>query len=199
VNARLSVIAACAGVALAVTGCSSSAAPSTQSAAPTTTTTAAAADPVKWAGTFCGGVTPVLAGAGELGPLVAANAGNPAVLKEGVLKVLDGGAASLADAQKKLTDLGAPGPDAKPVHDELVKLLGDGAKEYQTVAEQVRKLDATKPDFLVQVQQLGSSATGPAKLSAQITKLDADPKLKEVFAKVPECTEMRTKLGKLGQ
>lgn len=198
-NARLSVIAACAGVALAVTGCSGSAAPSTQSAAPTTptSTSAPAADPVKWVGTFCGGTTPVLAGAGELTSLVATNAGNPAVLKEGLLKVLGSGAKSLADAEQNLKDAGAPGPEAKALHDEMVKLFGDGAKEYQAAAEQVSKLDASAPDFMAQVQKLAAGATGPAKLSAQIAKLDADPKLKEVVAKAPECTEMRTKLGKL--
>ncbi|WP_157984573.1 hypothetical protein [Lentzea terrae] len=196
-NARLSVIAACAGVALAVTGCSGGAAPSTQTAAPTTTTTAPAADPVKWVGTFCGGTTPVLAGGGELTSIVTANAGNPAALKEGVLKVLDGGAKSLAESAKKLTDVGAPAPEAKPLNDELVKLFSDGAAESQAIAEQVRKLDATAPDFMAQIQKLGAAATGPAKLSAAIAKLDADPKSKDALAKAPECVEMRTKLAKL--
>lgn len=196
-NARLSVIAACAGAALAVTGCSGGAAPATQNAAPTTTTTAPAAEPVKWAGTFCGGTMPVLAGAGELPTLVATNAGNPAALKEGLVKVLDGGAKSLTEAEQNLKDVGAPAPEAKAQHDEMVKLFGDGAKEYQAAATQVRALDATAPDFMAKVQQLAAGATGPAKLSAQIKKLDADPKYKDVFAKAPECVEMRTKFAKV--
>jgi hypothetical protein len=198
VNARLSVIAVCAGAALAVTGCSGGATPSTQSAAPTTTTTAApAADAVKWAGTFCGGITPVLAGGGELTSLVAANAGNPAALKEGVLKVLDAGSKSLADAEKKLTEVGAPAPEAKPLHDELVKTVGDGAKEYQAAAVQLRALDPSAPDFMAQIQKLGAAATGPAKLSAEIAKLNANPLTKDALGKAPECVDMSAKLGKL--
>jgi hypothetical protein len=197
VNARLSVLAVCAGAALAVTGCSGGAAPSTQSAATTTTAPAPTADAVKWAGTFCGGITPVLAGGGELTSVVAANAGNPAALKAGVLKVLDTGSKSLAEAEKKLADVGAPSPEVKPLHDELVKMLGDGAKEYQAVAAQLGTLDPGAPDFLVQIQKLGAAATGPAKLSAEITKLSTDPKTKDALAKAPECADMREKLTKL--
>lgn len=134
-NARLSILAACAGVALGTTGCTA------QSAAPTTTTPPAA-DPVKWAGAFCSGTTPVLTGAVELITLVAADAGNSPALKEGMLKILGNGSKSLADAEKKLKEVGAPGAEAPAVHDELVKLFGDGAKEYRSVAEQVQKIDA---------------------------------------------------------
>lgn len=198
-NARLSIVATCAGAALALTGCSGGAAPSTQSTAPTTTTTTTqpAGDPVKWAGAFCSGTTPVLTGAFELVTLAAANANNPAALKEGMLKLLDTGSKSLAAAEQKLKEVGAPGPDAKALHDELVKMFGDGAKEYVTVAEQVRKIDANAPDFLGQVEKLGGESADPSKLSEQIKKLDADPKYKDAIAKAPECTEMRQKLGKL--
>lgn len=200
VNARLRFVVACAGTALALTGCSNSAAPSTQSTTPAPTTTSAAppaADPVKWAGAFCGGTTPVLTGAVELVGLAATNANNPVALKEGMLKILDTGSKSLADAEKKLKEVGAPGPEAKQLHDDLVKMFGDGAKEYVTVAEQMRKLDANAPDFLDQVQKLGGESADPSKLADQIKKLDADPKYKDAIAKAPECTEMRSKLGKL--
>jgi hypothetical protein len=189
---------ACVGSALALAGCSTSAAPSTQSTAPApTTTSAAAADPVKWAGAFCSGTTPVLTGAVELVTLAAANAGNPVVLKEGMLKILDTGSKSLADAEKKLKEIGAPGPEAKPLHDELVKMFGDAAKEYVTVAEQMRKLDANAPDFMTQVEKLGGESADPSKLAEHVKKLDADPKYKDAIAKAPECTDMRSKLGKL--
>lgn len=196
-NTRLSIVAACAGAVLALTGCSGGAAPSTQSTAPTTTATPPAGDPVKWAGAFCGGTTPVLTGAFELVTLAAANADNPAALKEGMLKLLDTGSKSMAEAEKKLKEVGAPGPEAKALHDELVKMFGDGAKEYVTVAEQVRKIDANAPDFLGQVEKLGGESADPSKLSDQIKKLDSDPKFKDAIAKAPECTEMREKLGKL--
>ncbi|MFC3898946.1 hypothetical protein ACFOWZ_46400 [Lentzea rhizosphaerae] len=198
-NARLSILAACAGAALALTGCATTAAPSTPTPAPATTssTTPPAADPVKWAGAFCSGTTPVLTGAVELITVAAANAGNPVALKEGMLKILETGSKSLADAEKKLKEIGAPGPEAKALHDELVKMFGDGAKEYVTIAEQVRKIDANAPDFLDQVEKLGGESADPSKLSEQVKKLDADPKYKDAIAKAPECTEMRTKLGKL--
>ncbi|MDX8033888.1 hypothetical protein SK803_27010 [Lentzea sp. BCCO 10_0856] len=197
-NARLRFVAACAGAALALAGCSNSAAPSTQSTAPTTTsTTPPAADPVKWAGAFCSGTTPVLLGVVELITVVGTNSGNPVALKEGMLKILDTGSTSLAAAEKKLKDVGAPGPEAQALHDELVKLFGESAKEYKSVAEQVKKIDANAPDFMDQVEKIGGDSADPSKFSDQIKKLDADPKYKDAIAKAPECTEMRTKLGKL--
>ena len=198
-NARLRFVVACTGAALALAGCSNSAAPSTQkSAAPTTTSVAPpAADPVKWAGAFCSGTTPVLTGAVELITLVAANSQNPAALKEGMLKILGSGSTALADAEKKLKDVGAPGPEAQALHDELIKLFGDGAKEYKSVAEQVQKIDANAPDFMAQVEKIGGDSADPSKFSEHIKKLDADPKYKDAIAKAPECTEMRAKLGKL--
>ncbi|MGI5503496.1 hypothetical protein [Lentzea sp. CA-135723] len=198
-NARLSIAAACAGAALVLTGCGTSAAPSSQSsAAPTTTTTtAAAADPVKWAGAFCAGTTPVLTGAVELITVVASNADNPAAIKEGMLKLLDTGGKAMADTEARLKEVGAPGPEHQAVHDELVKMFGDGAKEYKSVHEQISKIDASSPDFLGQVEKIGGDSADPSKLSDQIKKLDADPKLKDAVTKAPECTEMRTKLGKL--
>ncbi len=197
-NARLTLVAACAGVALAVTGCSGGAAPSTQTAAPTTTTTTPpAGDPVKWAGAFCSGTTPVLTGAVELFVLVGANANNPVVLKEGMLKILDSGSKALAEAEGKLKEIGAPGAEAKGLHDELVKMFGDAAKEYRTVAEQMKKLDPNAPDFMTQVEKLGGESADPSKLADQIKKLDSDPKYKDAIAKAPECTEMREKLGQL--
>ena len=198
-NARLRFVVACTGAALALAGCSNSAAPSTQkSAAPTTTSVAPpAADPVKWAGAFCSGTTPVLTGAVELITLAAANSQNPPALKEGMLKILDSGSTALADAEKKLKDVGAPGPEAQALHDELIKMFGDGAKEYKSVAEQVKKIDANAPDFLDQVEKIGGDSADPSKFSEQIKKLDSDPKYKDAIAKAPECTEMRTKLGKL--
>ncbi len=197
-NARLTLVAACAGVALAVTGCSGGAAPSTQTAAPTTTTTTqSTADPVKWAGAFCSGTTPVLTGAVELFTLVGANADNPVVLKEGMLKILDSGSKALAEAEGKLKEIGAPGAEAKGLHDELVKMFGDAAKEYRTVAEQMKKLDPNAPDFMTQVEKLGGESADPSKLADQIKKLDSDPKYKDAIAKAPECTEMREKLGQL--
>ena len=198
-NARLSLVTACAGVALVVTGCGGGAAPASQgSSAPTTTTTTQpAADPVKWAGAFCSGTTPVLTGAVELITVVAANAENPPAIKEGMLKLLDTGGKAMADTEKKLEDVGAPGPEHQAMHDELVKMFGDGAKEYVTVREQISKIDANAPDFMAQVEKIGGDSADPSKLSEQIKKLDADPKLKDAVKTAPECTEMRTKLGKI--
>ncbi|KJK49978.1 hypothetical protein UK23_12205 [Lentzea aerocolonigenes] len=195
-NARLSLIAACTAAVLA--GCSGGAAPSTQTTTPTTTSvTPPAGDPVKWAGAFCGGTTPVLTGAVELITLAATNADNPAALKEGMLKILETGSKSMAEAETKLKEIGAPGEDAKAVHDEIVKQFGTAAKEYVTVAEQMRKLDANAPDFMDQVQKLGGDSADPSKFADEVKKLDANPKYKDAIAKAPECTQMREKLGKL--
>lgn len=139
----------------------------------------------------------MLLGAVELITVVGTNSGNPVAIKEGMLKILDGGSKSLAEAEKKLTEIGAPGPEAKGTHDELVKLFGDNAEEYQRLAEQVRKLDANAPDFMDQVEKAGGDSADPSKLSDQVKKLDADPKHKDAIAKAPECAGMRTKLGRL--
>jgi len=200
VNARLRFVAACAGTALVLAGCSNSAAPSAQSTTPAPTTTSAAApaaDPVKWAGAFCSGTVPVETGASGFIASAAKKIESPVAFKEGMLWQLDTSSKSMADAEKKLKEVGAPGPEAKQLHDDLVKLFGGSAKEYVTLAEQMRKLDASAPGFMDEVEKLAVQYEDASKLHDQIRKLDADPRYEDAIAKAPECAEMRTRMGNL--
>lgn len=191
---RLSIIVA--GAVLALSACGGgTTTPATQNT--TTTTTPPASDPVKWTGAFCGGVTPVMESLLEFlkTSITAMASGDNATVKDSMIKTLDTGAKSLGEAEKKLKDLGAPGPEAKELHEELVKFFGDSAKEYASVAEQAKKLDPSAPDFADQMGKIGGDEADPKKLQETIKKIENDPKYKDAMATAPECVEMKTKLG----
>ncbi|WP_433267524.1 hypothetical protein ACQPZF_01720 [Actinosynnema sp. CS-041913] len=195
---------ALAGVFAAVlvtAACSGSAGSSgTSSAAPTSTTTSAAAsaDPVKWAGTFCAGISPTIEGVLELLQVMLGGETDPAAQKQALLDYATKSGTSMAEAGAKLEDLGAPSPDTQALHDELVKFFTDSGKSLNTASEELAKLDPNDPEFATKLEQLGGDEADPSKLQEQIKKLQDDPKLGAAFKEAPECVAMSEKLKGLG-
>lgn len=198
---RFALIGALTSTALAVVGCGSGTTASTapNSTTTTTTTTAAASDPVQWTGAFCAGISPTLTGILELLGGMAEFAEDPKAMQTALLKYADTSAKAMTDAKEKLEKLGAPGADAKELHDELVKFFGDSGKSLVDVSKQVAALDPNDPEFATKLEATGGDEIDPKKLQEQSKKLQEDPKYKDAFAKAPECVEMQKKgLAALG-
>ncbi|WP_309110335.1 hypothetical protein [Saccharothrix sp.] len=192
---------AAAGVLAAalVTGaCSGSGSGGTSAAPTTTTTTAAAADPVKWTGTFCKGISPTAEAIVELLKTVLSGQSDPAAQKAALLAYAEKGGSALTDAAKELEGLGAPSEKAKALHDEVVKFFTDSGAQLEKAAKELEKLDPNDPDFATKLEQIGGEDADPSKLQAQVDKLKNDPELSQAFQKAPECVEMGEKLKSLG-
>ncbi|CAL9653914.1 hypothetical protein AB0A74_22505 [Saccharothrix sp. NPDC042600] len=193
---------AVAGVLAAalVTGACSGSGSSGSSTAPrtTTTTAAATADPVKWTGTFCKGITPTAEAIVELLKTLLSGQSDPAAQKAALMAYAEKGGKALSDAAKELEGLGAPTASTKAAHDEVVKSFTESGKELQAAGVELAKLDPNDPEFATKLEQLGSEQADVSKLQAQVDKLRNDPELSQAFQKAPECVEMAEKLKGLG-
>ncbi|MFI9810564.1 hypothetical protein [Saccharothrix variisporea] len=187
--------------AVLVTGACSGSGSSGSSSAPTTTTTttaAATADPVKWSGTFCAGITPTAEAIVELLKTVLSGQSDPAAQKAALMAYAEKGGKALSDAAKELEELGAPTEKTKAAHDEVVKSFTEAGEKLQAAAGELAKLDPNDPEFATKLEQLGGDEADPSKLQAQVDKLRNDPELSQAFQKAPECVEMAEKLKGLG-
>ncbi|MEV0677307.1 hypothetical protein AB0I60_12390 [Actinosynnema sp. NPDC050436] len=200
VKLRLTVPAVLAAVLVTGACSGSGSGPSgsgTTTTAGGTTTTAPPADPVKWAGTYCEGITPALEGVVELLQVMLGGATtDPATLKAKIVEFADKSGKSFTDAGKKLAEVGPPSPEAKPLHDELVKFFDDSSRTWSKASEEVGKLDPNDPEFTTKLGELGGDETTTA--GVQIKKLQNDPKLSEAFKKAPACTQLTEKMKSLG-
>ncbi len=199
VKTRLTLAAVFAAV-LVTGACSGSGSGGSGSSTTTTTTAkAATADPVKWAGTFCSGISPSIEGAVELlKAMLGGASADPAAQQKLLLDYASKSGKSLSDAGAKLTDLGAPSADAQALHDELVKFFTDTGKQLNNASEGLAKLDPADPEFATKLEQLGGQDADPSKLQEQIKKLQEDPKLGAAFKDAPECVAMTEKRKGLG-
>ncbi|ROP38954.1 hypothetical protein [Saccharothrix texasensis] len=180
-------------------GGGSSASSTSGSTATTTTTTAADADPVKWTGTFCEGISPTIEGVLTLlKTMFEGGAEDPAVQKTALLDYSSKAGKSLSEAGEKLDDLGAPSPESQELHDELVKFFTDSGKTLTQVNTELAALDPADPEFATKLEQLGGDQADPSKLQEQIKKLQDDPKLGPAFKQAPECVAMSETLKSLG-
>ncbi|QQQ76749.1 hypothetical protein IOD16_38260 [Saccharothrix sp. 6-C] len=193
VFAAVLVTSACGG------GGSSASSTSGSTATTTTTTAAADADPVKWTGTFCEGISPTIEGVLTLlKTMFEGGAEDPAVQKTALLDYSSKAGKSLSEAGEKLDDLGAPSPESQELHDELVKFFTDSGKTLTQVNTELAALDPADPEFATKLEQLGGDQADPSKLQEQIKKLQDDPKLGPAFKQAPECVAMSETLKSLG-
>ncbi|WP_447005262.1 hypothetical protein ACRAKI_01560 [Saccharothrix isguenensis] len=193
VFAAVLVTAACGG------GGTSSSGTSTTSATTTTTTPAADADPVKWTGTFCEGISPTIEGVMTLlKTMFEGGAEDPAVQKAALLDYSGKAGKSLSEAGEKLDDLGAPSADAQELHDELVTFFTDSGKTLNEVNAELEKLDPADPEFSAKLEKLGGDQADPSKLQEQIKRLQEDPELAAAFKQAPECVAMAETMKGLG-
>jgi hypothetical protein len=193
VFAAVLVTAACGG------GGASTSSAGGSSATTTTTTAAADADPIKWTGTFCEGMSPTIEGVlALLKTMFEGGAEDPAVQKAALLDYSSKAGKALTEAGGKLDDLGAPSAESQALHDELVTFFTDSGKTLTEVNAELAKLDPADPEFAAKLERLGGDQADPSKLQEQIKKLQDDPTLGEAFKQAPECVRMAETLKSLG-
>jgi hypothetical protein len=193
VFAAVLVTAACGG------GGTSTSSAGGSSATTTTTTAAADADPIKWTGTFCEGMSPTIEGVlALLKTMFEGGAEDPAVQKAALLDYSSKAGKALTEAGGKLDDLGAPSAESQALHDELVTFFTDSGKTLTEVNAELAKLDPADPEFAAKLERLGGDQADPSKLQEQIKKLQDDPTLGEAFKQAPECVRMAETLKSLG-
>jgi hypothetical protein len=193
VFAAVLVTAACGG------GGASTSSAGGSSATTTTTTAAADADPIKWTGTFCEGMSPTIEGVlALLKTMFEGGAEDPALQKAALLDYSSKAGKALTEAGGKLDDLGAPSAESQALHDELVTFFTDSGKTLTEVNAELAKLDPADPEFAAKLERLGGDQADPSKLQEQIKKLQDDPTLGEAFKQAPECVRMAETLKSLG-
>ncbi|GGP36086.1 hypothetical protein [Saccharothrix coeruleofusca] len=198
------LLAACLAVASCTSGTTSgdtAATGSSGSAAPTTTTTSAAtADPVTWAGAFCDGMGVMAQGMVEMlqALLAGGNATDPAAQKAALLQFSEKSGTALTAASEELARIGAPSPETRALHDELVGYFGQAGKGLTDANRELAGLDPNDPQFSAKLEQLGGEAGDPTTLRQQVEKIQGDPVLGAAFKQAPQCTAMGDLLRNMG-
>lgn len=197
---RFVLFSAVACTALTLTACSS-ATPNTTTAPPSSAPATAAAvgnsDPVEWTGAFCEGITPTFEGLIKVMKSAFQEVPDPKAQKDALMEYSATAGAALSDTAKKLEKLGPPSKEAEALHRELVTYFTDNGKTLLAVQDDLKAIDPADPAFLEKVGALGDGGD-QSKLQDQIKKLQDDPKLKEAFAKAPQCVDMAAKMKEMG-
>jgi hypothetical protein len=202
VKHRVVLAGALAGVLVTAAcgaGGSSSAGTGSTTSTTATTTAAATADPAEWTNTFCEGIGPTAEAVVDLYAGQFAEGGtDPTTVKTLLLDHSAKAGKSLTDAGERLEALGAPFPEARTLHGEVVAFFTDSGKELTEVNSELAKLDPADPEFTAKLERLGSASADPSELQEQIKKLQDVAQLDEAFKQAPRCVEMVEKLKSLG-
>lgn len=145
----------------------------------------------QWVDTFCGGLLPGMKAGQELQKQDAAN---PAAVKAAYLKLVTANATALADAEKKLKELGPPSDELKDVHGRLTKYLGESARSYTAAKAPVEKLEANAAFWEAAEKALTdtSQVSSPEELRATFDALEKSPKYAAAMGKSTPCSELKT-------
>jgi hypothetical protein len=152
----------------------------------------------QWVDAFCGGVLPGLEAGFELRKQDSAN---PAAVKAAYLKLVTSNATALADAEKKLNELGAPDDGLENVHERLTKFIAESARSYAAAQGPVEKLEPNAQfwDSAEKVLADTNQVTSPEDLRATFQELQKRPKYAEALARSKPCTEIKNQGQQLGR
>ncbi|MFI6101029.1 hypothetical protein ACIA8G_36245 [Lentzea sp. NPDC051213] len=145
----------------------------------------------RWIDAFCGGLLPGMKAGLEL---KAQDPADPAAVKAAYLKLVTGNATALADAEKKLKELGPPSDELKNTHERLVTYLGESARSYEAAKAPVTALEPNGQFWegaekaLADTSQVGS----PEQLRATFDALEKSPKYAAAMGKSTPCTELKS-------
>jgi len=144
----------------------------------------------RWVDTFCGGLLPGVKAGAELR---AQDPADPAAVKAAYLKLVTANATSLADAEKKLKELGPPSDELKDVHERSVDYLGESARSYLAAQAPVTALppDAQFWDSAEKVLADTSQVKSPEQLRATFDALEKSPKYAGAVGKSAPCSELK--------
>jgi hypothetical protein len=142
------------------------------------------ADPVAWVGSFCGGLSNVIAGASA----IPKSPPNPQAQKDGLLTFADTTQKAFSTAAQELIQLGPPRiTDGKRVQDTTVGFFTSAAATVGSQRAKIAALDATDPDFAQKANNLTGSGFGTA---GQIQGLTSNTDLAPAFGASPECRRL---------
>jgi len=189
VNARLSTVAACAGVVI-TTACAGNPVVDQQATPlipPTTTTTAEVpgSDPVAWFEAYCGpmGVTEVARHEIQ---------GKAAEGREAVKAAVVSWASTAAASDRKMADdlekLGPMSSDVSNPHGRLVEALRRGTKRFDEASTRLRAL-AADDKFPERYQQVMATSGADEDVQAMFKQIVAIPKYNEVFRANKVCAD----------
>ncbi|MBW4719814.1 hypothetical protein [Saccharothrix obliqua] len=165
-------------------------------AGPTGTTAAAGADPARWAGAYCGGLTTAVEGLAEVLTTMLGGADDPAALKPKMVEFADRTGKAFGDAARRLQELGAPSAGARALHDEAVGFFTDLSKTWSTTGAELSGLDPQDPRFADRMGELGGDDV--TVVGEQVKKLKENPELAEAFRNSPECSALTERLQTIG-
>ena len=145
----------------------------------------------QWVDAVCGGLLPGLKAGQELQKQDAAN---PVAVKTAYLKLVTANATALADAEKKLKELGPPSDELEDVHERLTKYLGESARSYAAAKAPIEKLEANAAFWEGAEQALKdtSQVSSPEELRATFDALEKSPKYAAAMGKSAHCVELKT-------
>lgn len=143
------------------------------------------ADPVAWAGTFCGGLGDVLGGVS----VMAKAQPTPQGQKDGLLEFSDIAQQAFANTARKLEQLGQPRiVDGKRVQDTAVGFFTTAAGTVGSQRAKLAALDAKDPDFVQKAGHLAGPDLGAA--SNQMRDLTSNKELAPAFQGAPACQRL---------
>ncbi|MQA14388.1 MAG: hypothetical protein GEV09_09495 [Pseudonocardiaceae bacterium] len=144
------------------------------------------AEPVQWAGTFCGGLGEVVRSAQAIG----APPSDPQAHKAALLDVADSLQQSLDATASKLSQLGAPDvPDGARTQQIVLDFFGAASDATAAQREQLAALDPQGSDF---DERLGAIVSDGAagELDSRMAEVTSKPELAPAFRSAPECRQM---------
>ncbi len=181
-------VAAVAALALGLTaaGCGAQE-PSTRDAH-TVADGQVAAEPVQWAGTFCGGLGEVLRSAEAMDTAPS----DPQAQKNSLLDFADSLQESLDSTAAELDRLGAPDVTGGAQTQQIVLDFFAAASETTaTQRERLEALDPQAPDFEQRLGEIVSSGAS-SELTDRMAEVTGNPELAPAFRDAPECQQMAT-------
>lgn len=145
----------------------------------------------QWVDTFCGGFLPGMKAGREL---QAQDPADPAAVKAAYLKLVTENATALADAEKKLDELGPPSGELKDVHERLTKYVGESARSYAAAKAPVTALEPNARFWENAEKALTdtSQVSSPEELRATFDALEKSPKYAAALGKSAPCSELKS-------
>lgn len=148
----------------------------------------AAAEPTKWAGTFCAGLGEVIRSADAMGQMPS----DSQARKDALLAFADSLQGSLDATAARLERLGAPEVSGGARTQQIVLDFFDAASEATaTQRERLVALDPQAADF---EQRLAAivKAGAASELNGRMADVTSKPELGPAFQQAPECQQMAT-------
>lgn len=140
------------------------------------------ADPVVWAGTFCGGLNQVISSA-QVTPRTA----DPAGQQEAMLRMAESVQESLDTAADQLAELGPPAiPEGARTQEVVLEFFTSAAQATGDQRDRLADLDPAAPDFAQQLSTLGQPGS-LRELSEQVQQVTSEPDLASAFREASQC------------